>query len=35
VALICLYVRRRLKEFANVLGNPNIIERFEAAWRKR
>jgi hypothetical protein len=35
VKLDVTYVRRWLKEFANVLGNPDVIERFEAAWRKR
>lgn len=29
------YIRQWLKEFAAVLGNPDVLERFEAAWRNR
>lgn len=29
------YIRAWLREFANVLADPEIVERFEAAWRKR
>jgi hypothetical protein len=29
-----VYIRHWLKEFGDALGNPEIVERFEAAWRK-
>ncbi len=29
------YIRQWLREFADVLGNPDVLERFESAWRKR
>jgi hypothetical protein len=29
------YIRRWLKEFGDILDNPDITERFESAWRNR
>lgn len=29
------YIRQWLKEFADVLANPEVVERFESAWRER
>lgn len=29
------YIRRWLKDFSDVLANPDILERFESAWRNR
>jgi hypothetical protein len=35
VKLDVTYVRHWLEEFADILGNRDVVERFEAAWQNR